>query len=330
MMSLAADKFRSLTVSCLLGVFVLGLVAAMTVATPSTALAQGEGEEEKPAEKTKVNPIVHFFVSIGIVFGLIFAAISVGMVALIIILLLDLRLGEAVPTSFVEEFTEMVNKRQFKQAYELCRTETSFLARVLTAGMGRLQYGIEDAREAMSMMNDSVRAGKDSWISYLGIIGTLGPLLGLVGTVSGMIGAFRKLGESTKAPDASELAGVGWNWLDLARRRENFRGHARLLKSRLIPHDSSITLRLSLEGVPDRICASPSCQPDARAKPGHSATLETIHHDISPTLDTLTGFEISPARAADPADSSFHIVGPLMLRRCVRRLEKHGGCANAP
>jgi biopolymer transport protein ExbB len=73
--------------------------------------------------------------------------------------------------------------------------------------MGRLQYGIEDAREAMMAMVDSVKAGKDSWISYLGIIGTLGPLLGLVGTVSGMIGAFRKLGEAEGAPNASDLAG---------------------------------------------------------------------------------------------------------------------------
>jgi biopolymer transport protein ExbB len=126
---------------------------------------------------------------------------------LVIILLLDLRLGECVPPAFVEDFTTMVNKRQFKQAYDLCRNENTFIARVLTAGMGRLQYGIEDAREAMTTMVESVRASKDAWISYLGMIGTLGPLLGLVGTVSGMIGAFRKLGESDKAPNASDLAG---------------------------------------------------------------------------------------------------------------------------
>lgn len=207
MMSLAAGKLRSGIVSFMLGVFVLTFLTSVSVlVTPNTALAQDD-EGDQPAEKTKTNPIVHFFKSIGIVFGLIFAAISVGMVALIIILLLDLRLGESVPPSFVEEFTEMVNKRQFKQAYELCRTESTFIARVLTAGMGRLQYGIEDAREAMAMMNDSVRSSKDSWISYLGIIGTLGPLLGLVGTVSGMIGAFRKLGETEGAPKAADLAG---------------------------------------------------------------------------------------------------------------------------
>jgi biopolymer transport protein ExbB len=211
MMSFATGRYRSLLLSGLLGLGVLGFLSSMSLLmTPNTALAQPDEnpDDTKPAEpKGKVNPIVHFFVSIGIVFGLVFAAISVGMVALIIILLLDLRLGEAVPPAFVEEFTEMVNKRQFKQAYELCRNEGTFIARVLTAGMGRLQYGIEDAREAMAMMNDSVRASKDAWCSYLGIIGTLGPLLGLVGTVSGMIGAFRKLGEAEGAPKADVLAG---------------------------------------------------------------------------------------------------------------------------
>lgn len=212
----AVGKFRSMLVSFLLGACVFGFIGILTVlTTPTSALAQDgdappaaeKPEGEAPKEKEKVNPIVHFFKSIGIVFGLIFAAMSVGMVALIIILLMDLRLGEAVPPAFVEEFTTMVNKKQFKQAYDLCRNENTFVARVLTAGMGRLQYGIEDAREAMGIMVDSVRSGKDAWISYLGIVGTVGPLLGLVGTVSGMIGAFRKLGESTKAPDASELAG---------------------------------------------------------------------------------------------------------------------------
>src|SRR5438270_5490544 len=209
-----AGKCRVSLVSWLLASFILsGAVATLLLTTPP---ARAQQEEEKPAEppgdqaKAKagpVNPIVHFFQSIGILFGLIFAAISVGMVALVILLLLDLRLGEAVPTAFVDEFTSMVNKRQFKQAYDLCKGDSSYLARVLTAGMGRLQYGIEDAREAMLGMVDTVRSSKDSWISYLATIGTLGPMLGLVGTVSGMVGAFRKLGESTGAPKASDLAG---------------------------------------------------------------------------------------------------------------------------
>ncbi len=216
MQSKSTASFQQFLFSTMIGACIFCFVGFVTLGTsPSRAIAQEENKEEAPkAEeggeaqvKGKVNPVAHFFSSIGWVFGMMFAAISVGMVALIIILLLDLRLGESVPPAFVEEFTDMVNKRQFKQAYDLCRNETSYIARVLTAGMGRLQYGIEDARESMHAMSESVKTGKDSWISYLGVIGTLGPLLGLVGTVSGMIGAFRKLGESTKAPEASELAG---------------------------------------------------------------------------------------------------------------------------
>jgi biopolymer transport protein ExbB len=210
-MGLFAGKCRSAVVSCLLFAFAFAAVGGSALLlTPAPALAQEEGAPpEAPAKEAahEDNTIVHFFKSIGWVFGLIFLAISIGMVALIIILLMDLRLGEAVPPAFVDEFTGMVNKRQFKQAYDLCKNDTSVLARVMTAGMGRLQYGIEDAREAMISMVDSVRASKDAWISYLATIGTLGPLLGLVGTVSGMIGAFQKLGSAKGAPEPSVLAG---------------------------------------------------------------------------------------------------------------------------
>jgi biopolymer transport protein ExbB len=119
--------------------------------------------------------------------------------------MMDLRMGEAVPAAFVEDFTNMVNKRQFKQAFELCKNDNSFLARVMSAGMARLQYGIEDARDAMLAMLDTVRSSKEGWNTYLATIGTLGPLLGLVGTVSGMIGAFQELGSSSK-PEAGNLA----------------------------------------------------------------------------------------------------------------------------
>ncbi|MCI0380376.1 MAG: MotA/TolQ/ExbB proton channel family protein [Gemmataceae bacterium] len=203
-------RLCSLVLSC----FMLGLViSSILLVSPATTAAQ---EPDPPVEKkddggevkarVQQNPIAHFFDSIGIVFGIIFAAISIGAVALIIVLAMDLRMGEAVPPAFVDDFTGLVNKRQFKQAFELCRNDNSFLARVMTAGMARLQYGIEDARGAMLSMVDTVRSSKDNWITYLATIGTLGPLLGLVGTVSGMVGAFRELGASNTAPEAGKLA----------------------------------------------------------------------------------------------------------------------------
>lgn len=190
-----------------LGLFMLATSQASAQEEPPPPVEKKDEAPAAPSDE-KINPIQHFFESIGLVFGIIFAAISIGMVALIIVLAMDLRMGEAVSPTFVDDFTTMVNKRQFKQAYELCKNDTSFLARILTSGMARLQYGIEDARESMMSMVDTVKASKEGLISYLATIGTLGPLLGLVGTVSGMIGAFRKLGEAKdKAPNAADLAG---------------------------------------------------------------------------------------------------------------------------
>ena len=141
--------------------------------------------------------VLHFVGSLGFIWGPIMAIISICLFALIVMLFLDLRMGVAVPMHFVEEFTDTVNKRQFKQAFDLARNDTSFLARVLTAGMSRLQYGLEDARESAMNMLDSIKSSKERLNSYLGLVGTVGPLLGLVGTVVGMIGAFRKLGGNT-------------------------------------------------------------------------------------------------------------------------------------
>jgi len=165
------------------------------------AAAGGQSEEyDEP------NLLEHIVKSAGWVFGPLLLLVSIALVTLIVILSMDLRLNASIPPDFVEEFTDTVNKRQFKQAFEMARNDSSFVARVLTAGMGRLQYGIEDAREAALNMTESVKAGKDTLISYLATIGTLGPMLGLVGTVFGMIQSFMVLSIPGKTAAPNELA----------------------------------------------------------------------------------------------------------------------------
>ncbi len=149
--------------------------------------------------------LTHIVSSAGVVFGPILLLVSIGLVSLIVLLTLDLRLATALPPAFVEKFISAVGRQQFKLAYELCRADGSCLARVLAAGMGRLQYGLDDARQAAGNMLDSVRAGKEQLINYLGTIGTLGPMIGLVGTVFGMIQSFMELSKGG-TPRSEELA----------------------------------------------------------------------------------------------------------------------------
>ena len=96
-------------------------------------------------------PLVLFMLkALGWLFGPILLAISVAMLALVVLLILDLRMNSAIPAGFVDEFTDTVNKRKFKEAFDMARNDPSFLGQVLTAGMSRLQYGLEDAREAVT------------------------------------------------------------------------------------------------------------------------------------------------------------------------------------
>jgi biopolymer transport protein ExbB len=159
-----------------------------------------------PEPATRRSIFVHILQSVGWTFGLILLATSICLVALIVLLAMELRLGAAIPPGFVEDFTDTVNKRRFKEAYEMAKEDGSFLARVLTTGMSRLQYGIEDARQTAYNMVESIKAGKDQLVAYLATIGTLGPMLGLVGTVWGMILSFMELGRGDKPPRPAILA----------------------------------------------------------------------------------------------------------------------------
>ncbi|MFN4259056.1 MAG: MotA/TolQ/ExbB proton channel family protein [Gemmataceae bacterium] len=176
--------------------------------------AQEEGEGGAPAaaagatqgETGGRNMFLHIIYSVGWFFGFILLALSVGLVALLVLLFMDLRMSVAVPPGFIEDFTETVNKRRFKEAFDMARNDNSFLGRVLTAGMGRLQYGIEDAREAALNMVESIKASKQQLVTYVATVGTVGPMIGLITTVYGMIRAFMVLETSGAQPQVDKLA----------------------------------------------------------------------------------------------------------------------------
>lgn len=194
--------------------FCFMMIAALTFLDGSAQPAQAQaepsaaGEQSDKGEAAQPPPplFTHIIKSAGPVFGLILLAVSIALVALIVLLAMDLRPTVAIPPAFVTQFTDTVNKRKLREAYDLARQDNSFLACVLAAGMARLQYGIEDARETAFHTVESVKASKDQLITYLATIGTLGPMIGLVGTVYGMILAFMELGQQGKTPNPGKLA----------------------------------------------------------------------------------------------------------------------------
>ncbi len=187
------------------GVLILGLLAAAVALAPAALFAQEDGSPVAEAVKAQDNIFVHIIKSVSF-FWIILLPTSIWLIALVVLLSLDLRMSAAIPAGFVDEFTDTVNKRKFKEAYDMARNDTSYLGRVLTAGMARLQYGIEDAREASTNTLEAVKSDKEQKNNYTAVIATLGPLLGLVGTVFGMIMAFMELADASKAPQPAKLA----------------------------------------------------------------------------------------------------------------------------
>ena len=69
--------------------------------------------------------VIHMLRSIGPVMGIILGLLSVSLVALIVLLAMDVRMGDSVPPAgFVEEFTEIVNKRRSRRRTKWPRTTT--------------------------------------------------------------------------------------------------------------------------------------------------------------------------------------------------------------
>lgn len=146
------------------------------------------------------------YVALGFRYTVIFLAISFTFVALIVMNLLAVRRDRVVPDALVAAFEAHLNEKRYQEAYELARTDDSFLGRVLSAGLAKLQTGYAEAIEAMQEMGEEETMKLEQRISYIALIGTISPMFGLLGTVDGMVASFGVIAESVTQPKPSELA----------------------------------------------------------------------------------------------------------------------------
>jgi len=147
------------------------------------------------------------FGSLGLTYSLIFLSLSFTLVALIVMNLMTARRETILPVELVQGFENQLNEKKYQEAYELARSDESFLGQVLAAGISKLSTGYPQAIEAMQEVGEEENMKLEHRLSYMALIGTISPMIGLFGTVQGMIAAFRVIATSRGyTPEAWELA----------------------------------------------------------------------------------------------------------------------------
>ena len=110
------------------------------------------------------------------------------------------------PADLLRNVQDLLDQTKYNEAYHRLVGDSSFLARVLAAGVRKLPSGLAQAQRASELANESTTMEMEHRTTYLATVGTLGPMIGLVGTVYGMIIAFRVIAVEGSTPQANQLA----------------------------------------------------------------------------------------------------------------------------
>ena len=216
-----------------LGLFLAAFLGLLFVAPPSQVFAQDmKKDAEAPAEAPKADApvakpdagaaepaaattakkprnVLQWAIDASGPIGGFLLLLSIYFTALVIKLFMELRVSEAVPVALVERLETAIKEKKFQEAYDACRDNESFLARLVRVGVANLPNGRAEAKEAMNSTQDEIVTGMEARISYLAIIGTLGPMIGLVGTIMGMIASFQEIANASGAQPKPEKVAEG-------------------------------------------------------------------------------------------------------------------------
>lgn len=139
-------------------------------------------------------------------YSFVFLFLSFSLVALIVMNILTARRDNVCPLQLVEAFEAHLNEKKYQEAYELAKSDESFLGQVLSAGLAKVSNGYPQAIEAMQEVGEEENMKLEHRLSYMALIGTISPMIGLFGTVHGMINSFQVIANNSTTPKATDLA----------------------------------------------------------------------------------------------------------------------------
>jgi biopolymer transport protein ExbB len=173
----------------------LSLATLAMVALPTLALAQEAAKKQSAWE---------LFQHTGFV-GWLMVLCSVSGMALVIEHIVNIRREKLSPTPLIQDLEALISEGSYDEAIEMCEQEGGYVSTLVKAGLLMRNLGYEEVINSVGLAAEEEGFKLQAKISYLSLIGNMGPLLGLLGTVTGMITAFQRI-EQLKAPTPKDLA----------------------------------------------------------------------------------------------------------------------------
>lgn len=170
--------------------------------TDASNAGSADGEEAPRGE----NYLVWMFRSLGLFFTVVFALLSLSMVALVVVNFLALRRDAVAPEELAAKFGALLDENRFQDAYQLAKDDESILGKTLAIGLSKTSGGYAKAEQAMRDVQEEETMRLEHQIGYLALIGNLAPMVGLFGTVVGMIASFQAIAAGGAAPSPQKLA----------------------------------------------------------------------------------------------------------------------------
>ncbi len=149
--------------------------------------------------------MVELFARGGVILVII-VLLSVVAAAIIIERLLYFRKIRGDEGQIINRLKQTLEKHHFDEALAICESNPSPVANLMRVGIEHRQYSQEVIKASISDAANMEIPRLERFLTSLGTIAHISPLLGLLGTVTGNIQAFGVLGEFGAAGDPAILA----------------------------------------------------------------------------------------------------------------------------
>ena len=171
--------------------------------------AAGSAPAPAPASSAKDESLLLWIYKAEGIFFLPQLLMSIALVAMIVLYFMQVGQKEFLPLDLVDQMDVLTKEKKFQDAYDTVKNNNSLAARLVTAGIVRLQTSggqYDQALEAMQEIGEDEGMKFDHRLSYLAMLANIATMVGLLGTVWGMVAAFMVIAQSDTSPKPSELA----------------------------------------------------------------------------------------------------------------------------